>query len=332
MCAATALATCAERKTPVTDLGEVRASGWPQYMAWSPDSKELYFVLEEDLKLHAVDADAGPDRVLSDLQMIFPTTSADGTAVFYLDSGGKGGDNVPPLLYRAPLANGQFGPAVVAASDVTPNYVVSFDGNRVVFADYSSRLVAVDVGVGPIGTFAMALPLALSPDGLQVAAYDFSGVSQGAIVVDLMTGVRQALPTTSDHYYVIRWEGNAPRTIVDAFRVTDLLTGDYHDLPVGMVAAFGGDPFRPTHAFVWDSFCIQEETKVIENIPVTLCVVYQFQLQRVDLETYAGDVVAQAGGFSTLTAVSPDGRRLANAFPSGPDGSPTIYIKTIGTP
>lgn len=62
------------------------------------------------------------------------------------------------------------------------------------------------------------------------------------------------------------------------------------------------------------------------------CVVQQFQLHRIDLETYADDVVAQAADYSTVTALSPDGRWLANAFPAGPNGGETIYLKEMNGP
>lgn len=331
VCAASGFLGCgAARREPVIDLGQARAAGWTNDLAWAPDSQTLYFTPSEDPRVHALDVSGGPASPLGDAVMAFATISRDATALFYLDPSGKSND-VTPLLVKAPLSGTRIGPAAPVASDVSNQYIVSANGNQVVFLDYSEQLHFVDISSGHTVTFPGAYPIAFAPDEKSLLAQSYS--PHQTFMLDLTTGARVPVLIDSPFARVTRWDGDTPRAFIDPAGVTDLVTGEQRGLPaVGKVAALGGDPYRPTHAFVWRSFCIQEEETgggFFGGERFVNCMVQQFQLHRIDLETYADDVVAQAAAYSTATALSPDGRWIANAVPAGPSGGPTVYLKEM---
>ena len=316
------------------EVGQVRASGWTNDLSWSPDSQSLYFTLSDDAKVHVLDVNGGPAPALGDAVMAFARVSRDATALFYLDPSGKSNE-VTPLLVKAPLSGAQIGQAVPVASDVSNQYIVSANGSQVAFHDYSEHLNFVDIPSGRTVTFPSAYPIAFAPGEKSLLAESYSP-SQQRFMLDLATGARVPVLINSPFALVTRWDGDMPRAVIDPTGVTDLVTGERHELPAaGKLAALGGDPFRPTHVFVWSSFCIQEEEVGggwLGGETNVQCVVQQFQLHRIDLETYADDVVAQAADYSTVTALSPDGRWLANAFPAGPNRAPVIYLKDMNEP
>ena len=311
---------CTPRPEPVLDLGPARATGWISDLTWSPDSQTLYFLPSDDTKVRALNVSGGAARTLGDAVMVFATVSRDTSALFYFDPWGKSNE-VTPVLVRAPLSGAQIGQAVPVASDADQHYIVSANGNQVAFHDYSGHLNFVDIPSGHTTTFADAYPIAFAPDEKWVLAQSFP--PQQTFMLNLATADRVPVLIENSDARVTRWDGDMPRAIIDGTAVIDLVTGERHQLSdIGKLAALGGDPFRPTHAFVWRAFCI----------PEVQCVVRHSHLHRIDLETYGEDVVAEGPDNSIATALSPDGHWLANSFAAGSHGRPALYLKEMNAP